>query len=168
MRYGNVLGSKGSIVPFFLKLMREGATSLPITDDRMTRFWISLQQAVDFVLSSLDLMRGGEIFVPKIPSMKITDLASAIAPHLPQHIIGIRPGEKLHELMIDCHSARTTIDMGDRFVIEPEWHFWPYRSYTEDGYSRVEEGFEYGSNVNDVWMEESELLSAVPAVRPAA
>src|SRR5690606_23527262 len=110
VRYGNVVGSRGSVAPFFQRLLDRGATSLPITDDRMTRFWITLDQGVDFVLSSLDVMRGGEIFVPKIPSMRVVDLASAMAPGLKQEVVGIRPGEKLHEMMISADDARTTVD----------------------------------------------------------
>ncbi len=119
MRYGNVLGSRGSVVPLFRKLIAEGATALPITDERMTRFWITLERGVDFVVSCLQSMKGGEIFVPKIPSSTIVDLAKAMAPHLPIKVIGIRPGEKLHEVMITEDDARNTIDLADRYVIEP-------------------------------------------------
>lgn len=157
VRYGNVVGSKGSVVPFFRKLVKDGVKELPITDDRMSRFWITLPQAVDFVLTSLDIMRGGEIFVPKIPSMNIVDLAKAMAPDIPHKIIGIRPGEKLHESMIDDYSSRHTVDIGDRYVIEPDWTFWPRRRFAEDGYPKCEEGFEYRSDLNPDWLSSDQL-----------
>ncbi|HAT36342.1 MAG TPA: UDP-N-acetylglucosamine 4,6-dehydratase (inverting), partial [Rhodospirillaceae bacterium] len=119
VRYGNVLGSRGSVLPFFRNLIEKGATSLPITDDRMTRFWITLDQGVSFVLSSLAMMRGGEIFVPKIPSMKVIDLATALAPDLPTEIIGIRPGEKLHEMLVTEDEARNALNFDDRYLIRP-------------------------------------------------
>ena len=119
VRYGNVIGSRGSVVPFFQDLVRRGAKAIPITDPRMTRFWITLEQGVAFVLSSLALMRGGEIFVPKIPSMKIVDLAHAVAPGLPHEIVGIRPGEKLHEVMITEDDAHMTVQFDDRYAICP-------------------------------------------------
>ncbi len=117
VRYGNVFGSRGSVVPFFKKLMEDGADSLPITDPRMTRFWITLTQGVNFVLSSMELARGGEIFVPKIPSTTMCDLASTIGPKMGQKIVGIRPGEKLHETMIPADDSRWTVEIEDRFVI---------------------------------------------------
>ncbi len=157
VRYGNVVGSRGSIIPFFKKLVANGKTSLPITDVRMTRFWITLSQTVNFTLSSLELMRGGEIFVPKIPSMKITELANAISPGAPHEIIGIRPGEKIHEMMIDEHASRHTVDIGDRFVIEPEWVFWRRQSFLEDGHKLVPEGFEYSSGGNDQWLDAKDM-----------
>lgn len=161
VRYGNVVGSRGSIVPFFRNLVKEGATELPITDERMTRFWITIDQAVNFVMSSFELMRGGEIFVPKIPSMKIVDFAKTLAPGLPIKIIGIRPGEKLHELMVDEHSARATVDIGDRYVIEPEWESWSRKSFLDDGAKQVSEGFIYSSDNNDQWLSEKELLDMI-------
>ncbi len=157
VRYGNVLGSKGSVIPFFRKLIRDGATSLPITDKRMTRFWITLDQAADFVLSCLTMMRGGEIFVPKIPSMNIVDLAKALAPDLKLKNIGIRPGEKLHEIMITEHNAYTTVEMDDRYVIEPEWQYWSRKSFETDGFPKVKEGFEYTSDNNKHWLNQAEL-----------
>jgi len=119
VRYGNVVGSRGSVVPFFQKLLKEGAKSLPITDNEMTRFWITLPQGVDFVLSNLAIMQGGEIFIPKIPSMKIIDLAGAIQSGIKTHIIGIRPGEKLHEWLLTSDEALQTAEMEDRYVIIP-------------------------------------------------
>jgi UDP-N-acetylglucosamine 4,6-dehydratase len=153
VRYGNVVGSRGSIIPFFKRLVAEGKKTLPITDVRMTRFWITIPQAVNFTLSSLEIMRGGEIFVPKIPSMNVLDLAEAVAPGMDHEIIGIRPGEKIHEIMIDEHGARSTIDYGDRYIIEPEWVFWKRKSFLEDGYSQPDEGFEYSSGTNEQWLD---------------
>lgn len=164
VRYGNVLGSKGSVIPFFRELLKNGATELPVTDPRMTRFWITLQEAVAFTLSCLPVMVGGEIFVPKIPSMKITDLIEAMAPDVPQKHVGIRPGEKLHEMMITEHNALHTVDMGDRYVIEPEWSFWTRPSYTEQGYPTMPEGFEYVSDKNDKWMSVEELKSVLQTI----
>lgn len=164
VRYGNVIGSQGSVIPLFRKLLEDGAKELPITDERMTRFWITLPQAVNFVLSCLEIMRGGEIFVPKIPSMKMTDLAEVMAPGMPHKIIGIRPGEKLHESMIDEHSSRCTVDLGDRYAIEPEWKFWPRESYREDGHPGVPDGFEYRSDLNDVWLSGDELSKMIDSL----
>ena len=121
VRYGNVVGSRGSVVPFFKRLLEKGAPELPITDPRMTRFWISLDQGVAFVLSCMELTQGGEIFVPKIPATLVTDLAIAMAPKAKQTVIGIRPGEKLHEMMISADDARSTFALDDRYVIEPEF-----------------------------------------------
>lgn len=154
VRYGNVLGSRGSVVPFFEKLVREGADCLPITDVRMTRFWITLGQGVEFVLSSLSMMRGGEIFVPKIPTMKVTDVARCIAPDLPHKEVGIRPGEKLHEIMITADDARSTIELEDRYVIEPAFAYWKRAPYTEDGAKPVSEDFVYASDSNADWLDE--------------
>lgn len=157
VRYGNVLGSRGSVIPFFRKLLREGATELPVTDERMTRFWITLEQAVAFTITCIDMMRGGEIFVPKIPSMRITDLVTALAPEIETKIVGIRPGEKLHELMITEHNAHTTLDLGDRYIIEPEWNFWDRPAHKDDGHALVPENFEYTSDLNDTWMTVEDL-----------
>jgi UDP-N-acetylglucosamine 4,6-dehydratase len=148
VRYGNVVGSRGSVVPFFQA--RAGTGVLPITDARMTRFWITLQQGVDFVLSSFDRMRGGELFVPKIPSMRVTDLAKAIAPNARIEFVGIRPGEKLHEEMISVDDARRTIDIGDRYLIQPEFGWWG--SGHLDG-TPLPEGFAYTSDRNDTWLD---------------
>ena len=149
VRYGNVVGSRGSVVPFFERMIANGATELPITDERMTRFWITLPQGVAFVLSSLAMMKGGEIFVPKIPSMKVVDLATAMAPNLPHKIIGIRPGEKLHEVMITEDDARTTIALEDRFVVEPA--FAEHRQGRRLAGSPVADRFRYASDTNDEW-----------------
>ncbi|WP_304165197.1 UDP-N-acetylglucosamine 4,6-dehydratase (inverting) [Phenylobacterium aquaticum] len=157
VRYGNVVGSRGSVAPLFQRLLAKGVTELPITDARMTRFWITLNQGVDFVLSSFSLMRGGEIFVPKIPSMKMTELAEAMAPGLPIKVIGIRPGEKLHEMMISVDDARTTVDLGDRYAIEPAFVEYPRESYSKTR-PLVPDGFAYASDTNEEWLSGEGLL----------
>ncbi|MBM3559901.1 MAG: UDP-N-acetylglucosamine 4,6-dehydratase (inverting) [Alphaproteobacteria bacterium] len=157
VRYGNVIGSRGGVVPLFRRLIAEGAASLPITDARMTRFWITLDQGIDFVLSSLAMMEGGEVFVPKIPSMKITDLARHMAPDLPQREIGIRPGEKLHELMITSDDSRSTVEMADRYIIEPAFPSWQRTGYEVRGGRRVADGFSYASDSNDDWLDGARL-----------
>jgi UDP-N-acetylglucosamine 4,6-dehydratase len=156
VRYGNVVGSRGSVAPLFQRLIARGATELPITDPRMTRFWITLNEGVDFVLSSLVLMRGGEIFVPKIPSMKVVDLAQALAPGAALKVVGIRPGEKLHEMMISADDARTTVDLGDRYAIEPAFAEYTRKSFAGE---RLAEGFSYASDVNDEWLSGAALLA---------
>ena len=123
VRYGNVVGSRGSVVPLFKKLIIENAKELPVTDMRMTRFWITLEQGVEFVLKNFSRMQGGEIFIPKIPSMKIVDLAKAMAPNLPIKIIGIRPGEKLHEVMVPKDDSHITLEFDDHFIIQPTIQF---------------------------------------------
>jgi len=158
VRYGNVLGSRGSVVPFFNKLIAEGAASLPITDDQMTRFWITLEQGINFVLSSLQMMRGGEVLVPKIPSMKISDMAEAMAPGMKQHNVGIRPGEKLHEIMITSDDARSTLDLGDRYVITPVFHFWTEEPASFENAQPVAENFSYTSDANTEWLDGPNLL----------
>lgn len=147
VRYGNVAGSRGSVAPFFRRLLERGAEELPITDPRMTRFWITLDQGVNFVLSCLEVMRGGEVFVPKIPASTITDLARIMAPGKPTKIVGIRPGEKLHEAMISADDARLTVDLGDRYAIEPDFVEYARKSFAEDGTGvRVPEGFAFTSD----------------------
>ncbi|MFH0902507.1 MAG: UDP-N-acetylglucosamine 4,6-dehydratase (inverting) [Pseudomonadota bacterium] len=154
VRYGNVIGSRGSVIPYFLRLRRSG--KLPITDVRMTRFWITLEGAARFVLASLVRMSGGEMYVPKLPSTKITDVARAIAPDADHEVVGIRPGEKLHEVLITEDEARKTIDLGDRFVILPpvEWQA-PDREHVG---AHCPEGFRYSSDSNDQWL-------AIPEIR---
>ncbi|WP_262694978.1 UDP-N-acetylglucosamine 4,6-dehydratase (inverting) [Kordiimonas aquimaris] len=164
VRYGNVLGSRGSVIPFFRDLMNKGATELPVTDERMTRFWVTLDQAVAFTISCIDMMRGGEIFVPKIPSMKITDLVTALAPDMAMKMVGIRPGEKLHELMITEHNAPTTLDLPDRYIIEPEWDFWERAPHKADKYPLVAENFEYTSDQNDTWMTVESLRETLKSI----
>jgi UDP-N-acetylglucosamine 4,6-dehydratase len=165
VRYGNVVGSRGSVIPFFQKLITDGADHLPITDPRMTRFWITLPQGVDFVLNSLGRMRGGEIFVPKIPSMRVTDLATSLAPHLPQRVIGIRPGEKLHEVMITEDDARNTVELKDCYIIQPVFAFWEAAPLAEQGARVVPETFRYSSDCNTDWLDEAQLkeMMAAPA-----
>ena len=158
VRYGNVIGSRGSIVPMVRELVENGATSIPITDERMTRFWITLEQGINFVLSSLQMMDGGEVFIPKIPSMKITDLVTALAPDIPTHVIGIRPGEKLHEVMITRDDSRDTIDCGDRYVILPSFKFWGDDSPRPTGVKAIDEGFEYASDSNSEWLSPEALI----------
>jgi len=148
VRYGNVFGSRGSVVPFFQKLADEGAKSLPITDERMTRFWITLTQGVNFVLSSMELMRGGEIYVPKIPSTTITDLARLVGPSLDQHKVGVRPGEKLHETMIPADDARSTVELDDRYVILASFAAAAREAYLNRGAKAVAEDFQYSSDTN--------------------
>lgn len=158
VRYGNVVGSRGSVVPFFRKLMAEGATELPITDERMTRFWITLQQGVDFVLENFVRMHGGEIFVPKIPSIRVVDLAMAIAPELPHRIVGIRPGEKLHEIMCPADDSHLTLEFDDHFVLQPTIRFFNRDvDYTLNGKGErgrpVASGFEYHSGTNTDFLD---------------
>jgi UDP-N-acetylglucosamine 4,6-dehydratase len=148
VRYGNVLGSRGSVAPLFRRLAAEGAAELPITDARMTRFWITLEQGVSFVLSSLAMMKGSEIFVPKIPSTRTAELASAVAPHLPHRLVGIRPGEKLHEVMVPEDDARSTVELDDRYVILPSGHERRRGEYLKLGARPVEDGFSYASDRN--------------------
>ena len=152
VRYGNVVGSRGSVVPYFRKILAEGAKSLPITDSRMTRFWITLPQGVDFVLKSFLRMHGGEIFVPRIPSSMITDLASAMAPDLPQLIIGIRPGEKLHEVMCPSDDAHLTLEFSDYYTIKPTITFFSQPDFAINGLGEkgqpVPYGFCYDSGTN--------------------
>ncbi len=162
VRYGNVLGSRGSVIPYFERLIAEGASELPITEPNMTRFWITLQDGVDFVLKNFERMQGGEIFIPKIPSMKMTEMAKAIAPNLEQKVIGIRPGEKLHELMCPVDDSHITLEFHDHFVIKPSITFSSPIDYStnlikEKGKS-VKAGFEYNSRDNNIWLSHEELL----------
>ena len=161
VRYGNVVGSRGSVIPMFKKLIEEGADFLPVTDQRMTRFWLTLQQGVNFVITSLGLMYGGEIFVPKIPSMRITDLAQALAPDLPLRVVGIRPGEKLHEVMITEDDSRQTLDLSDRYVIEPSFAWWQRDCYASSGATAVAEGFRFASDTNEDWLDADRLKALI-------
>lgn len=150
VRYGNVVGSRGSVVPFFKRLAAEGVTTLPITDERMTRFWITLPQAVQFVIDSFDRMHGGELYVPRIPSMRITDLAAALAPGLETKVIGMRPGEKLHEEMISEQDAYRTRRFDDHYLVKPVLAAWT--DHDDPGGAEVGEGFVYRSDLNDQWL----------------
>ena len=162
VRYGNVTGSRGSVIPFFKKLMREGAIELPITDENMTRFLITLEDGVNFVLKDFERMYGGEIFIPKIPSMYMTELAKAIAPALPHKIIGIRPGEKLHEIMCPADDSHLTLEFDDHFVITPTIQFTFNTDFTENRLGEkgvpVKQGFEYNSGNNTEWLTHEQLL----------
>ncbi len=161
VRYGNVVGSRGSVLPFFRKLIVGGAVDLPITDARMTRFWITLQDGVDFVLKSFQRMQGGELFVPKIPSANIVDLAIAMAPHLPQRMVGIRPGEKLHEMMISRDDSSHAFEFAEHYVIAPSINFNVKSDYQTDGLGEtgrpVDEYFEYVSDSNPHFLSIDEL-----------
>lgn len=162
VRYGNVVGSRGSVVPFFRKQIAEGSSSLPITDLRMTRFWITLQQGVDFVLRNFERMHGGEVYVPKIPSVRVVDLAHAMAPDLPHDVIGIRPGEKLHEVMCPADDAHLTLEFADHFVIRPAIQFAGIADFTvnrlEERGHPVAEGFEYNSGKNPRFLSIEEIV----------
>jgi UDP-N-acetylglucosamine 4,6-dehydratase len=163
VRYGNVVGSRGSVVPLFQKLIREGADHLPITDERMTRFWITLPQGVEFVLKDFERMRGGEIFVPKIPSVRVVDLARAMAPRLPHKTIGIRPGEKIHEVMCPADDSHLTLEFQDHFVIRPTITFsdggntYSPNRLAEKG-RPVAQGFEYNSGSNERFLDVPEIV----------
>lgn len=165
VRYGNVVGSRGSVVPFFKKIIEKGATELPITDVNMTRFWITLPQGVEFVLKAFARMQGGEVFVPQIPSSRITDLASAIAPGIPHKVIGIRPGEKLHEIMCPSDDSHLTLEFHDHFVIQPTISFMSPVDYTVNKLGEkgvpVKQGFEYNSGTNPHFLTVEELKEMV-------
>ena len=156
-RYGNVVGSRGSIIPLFLEQRKRGRVT--VTDERMTRFWLTLEQGARFVAQCIETMRGGEIFVPKIPSMRITDLAKVVAPDCEIEFIGIRPGEKLHEVLLTEDEARHSIDTGDYFIIEPELRFWQKNNGRVG--KPMPEGFRYSSENNTTWLDADELMSMV-------
>ncbi|BAK71770.1 UDP-N-acetylglucosamine 4,6-dehydratase (inverting) [Aliarcobacter butzleri] len=168
VRYGNVVGSRGSVVPFFKKLINEGVKELPITDEKMTRFFITLEDGVNFVLKNFERMQGGEIFIPKIPSMKIVDMAKAIAPNLPHQIIGIRPGEKLHEIMCPADDSHLTLEFEDHYVIKPTIHFTTRMDYQKNLLGElgkpVVQGFEYNSGNNTQWLSSEEFLEMVKKI----
>ncbi len=159
VRYGNVVGSRGSVIPFFQKMKATG--KVPITDERMTRFWITLEQGVEFVLECLDLMEGGEIFVPKIPSMSIMDLARAIAPDCEYEFVGIRPGEKLHEVLVPEDDARRTLEFDNFFVIQPEFAFWNIEGTAYTNGKQCEDGFRFSSDSNTRWLSTEDLHSMI-------
>lgn len=160
VRYGNVAGSRGSVIPFFQRLVKEGKTSLPITDPNMTRFWLKLENAVWLVLKAFETMRGGELFVKKIPSMRIMDLAKAIAPHLDTHIIGIRPGEKIHEQMISQEDARHTLELDGYYIIQPDLTWWKKRAKDIHG-KPVPADFSYNSGTNTEWLSISDMQKLI-------
>lgn len=165
VRYGNVVGSRGSVIPFFQKLLKQGATELPITDERMTRFWITLQNGVDFVIRNFERMHGGEIFIPRIPSATILDLAKAIAPDLPLKIIGIRPGEKLHETMCPGDDSHLTLEFHDHFVIKPAISFTLQVDYQKNRLGEigvpVASGFEYSSGTNPEFLDVAAIRALI-------
>ncbi len=166
VRYGNVVGSRGSVVPVFrAQMVRDGR--ITITDERMTRFWIMLPQAVDLVLYALEHMRGGEVFIPKIPSMRVTDLADAIAPGVPRELIGIRPGEKLHEVLITADESRHTLDAGEVYVVWPEQPWWNAKRPEGLG-EPVPDGFVYSSDTNTDWLDVRELQEMLGELVPTA
>ncbi|MEM5558222.1 UDP-N-acetylglucosamine 4,6-dehydratase (inverting) [Aliarcobacter cryaerophilus] len=168
VRYGNVVGSRGSVVPFFKKLICEGVKELPITDERMTRFFITLEDGVNFVLKNFERMQGGEIFVPKIPSMKIVDMAKALAPNLSHKIIGIRAGEKLHEIMCPADDSHLTLEFNDHYVIKPTIKFTSEADFSKNLLGEVgvpvEQGFEYNSGNNTQWLSSEEFLKMADKV----
>jgi len=156
VRYGNVMGSRGSVIPLFMKLRSTGV--LPITDKRMTRFWITLDRGVEFVLQSLDRMAGGEIFAPKIPSMRVVDLAQAVAPECRLEEIGIQAGEKLHEVIVGEDDARNTVEYDDHYAILPAFHDWDSATYLKrNGGKPCAEGFSYSSDTNTQWLSVDDL-----------
>ena len=165
VRYGNVLGSRGSVIPFFKELIKNGATELPITDERMTRFFITIESGVNFVLKNFARMQGGEIFIPKIPSMKMTELANAVAPTLPHKLIGIRPGEKLHETMCPAGDSHLTLEFHDHFVITPTIQLSGVHNFTKNRLGEkgkpVIQDYEYSSNTNDEWLSSTQLLELI-------
>jgi UDP-N-acetylglucosamine 4,6-dehydratase len=159
VRYGNVVGSRGSVIPFFLEKRKTGV--LPITHPEMTRFWITLEQAAHFVLNALRHMRGGEIFVPKIPSMRITDLARLIGPDCRQDIVGIRPGEKLHEMLVEPEAGRKTLDCSSHYVIQPMLGFWNPNANGYAGKPNCPDGFAYTSDTNEHWVSPAEMKQMI-------
>jgi UDP-N-acetylglucosamine 4,6-dehydratase len=161
VRYGNVVGSRGSVIPLFLAQVEQG--ELRITDERMTRFWITLEQAVAFALSSARIMEGGEVFVPKIPSMRIMDIAAAIAPDAEYTFTGIRPGEKLHEVLVTEEESRHAGELPDAYVIAPEFHPWRAAGFSRG--ERLPEGFRYASDTNDDWLSPERLRAMLPELK---
>jgi len=159
VRYGNVVGSRGSVVPLYIERRKTG--TLPITDKDMTRFWITLEQGATLVLNGLREMHGGELFVPKIPSMKITELARLIAPDCKIQTIGIRPGEKLHEIMIGREDARNTVDCGTHYIIQPMLSFWGQNGKSYSQLPRCPEGFAYTSDANNQWVTDEEMKKMI-------
>lgn len=164
VRYGNVSGSRGSVIPFFRNLLNEGKKILPITDKRMTRIWMTLDDAVSLVVKALEESKGGETYVYKNPSYKITDIAEAMNPNGEIEIVGIREGEKIHECMITSDDSRLTYDYGDHYVIYPNYTWWTKNEYFKQGGNSIEEGWEYNSGTNDVWLSVEELREKIKAL----
>jgi len=157
VRYGNVSGSRGSVIPFFKDLLDQGHTELPVTDARMTRFWMTLDKAVKLVLMAVEKMTGGETFVFKNPSYKVTDICKAMAPDAEMKIVGIRPGEKIHEVMITKDDSRTTYDYGTYYIIYPNFEWFDFERSFKEGGELIEDGFEYGSGSNTDWLSVEQI-----------
>lgn len=164
VRYGNVSGSRGSVIPFFQSLIDDGAKELPITDFRMTRFWITLDEGVDLVFKALNEAKGGEVYVSKIPSYKITDLAKAMLPNAKLKEIGIRPGEKLHEVMITEEDSRLTYDYGDHYIIYPNFDWWNLKTHFKTGGKKVSENFRYASDNNKQWLDVKKIQKGLKEI----
>lgn len=164
VRYGNVSGSRGSVVPFFQSLIDDGAKELPITDFRMTRFWITLDEGVDLVFKALNEAKGGEVYVSKIPSYKIVDLAKAMLPSGKQKEIGIRPGEKIHEVMITEEDSRLTYDYGDYYIIYPNFDWWNLKTHFKAGGKKVSENFRYASDNNKQWLDVKKIQKGLKEI----
>lgn len=169
VRYGNVVGSRGSVIPYFKNLVAQGHTKLPLTDERMTRFFITLDHGVNLVLDTIENLYGGEIVIPKLPSVRMADIVRYLVPDSSPEIVGIRPGEKLHEVMIPLEESRNCADMGDRYIIQPSHHWWNvekfFKAVRKMG-TPVEDTFEYASNTNDWWLVGDELGALIDAVAP--
>ncbi|MBF0558377.1 MAG: UDP-N-acetylglucosamine 4,6-dehydratase (inverting) [Nitrospirae bacterium] len=161
VRYGNVIGSRGSVVPVFLELLGKGAKKLPVTDERMTRFWITLSQGVELVCRAVRESIGGEVFVPKIPSTKITDIVKALCPDCECEFVGIRPGEKLHESLVSEDEGRNAVDLGDIYVILPQFSFQENKHYGYLKYPRMSDGFFYRSDINEKWLSSDEITAMI-------
>ena len=162
VRYGNVINSRGSLVPLYQDLIKNESKFLPVTDEKMTRFWITLDQGVEFVLSNLEIMKGGEIYVPKIPSMKVVDVAKAMAPEIPHKVIGVRPGEKIHEVMITEDDARYTVELEDRFIIFPSKYYKLNKNLKKSVISyNLTEDFKYSSDKNTNWLDKKDFLKLI-------
>lgn len=164
VRYGNVSGSRGSVIPFFKTLIDQGTTEIPITDFRMTRFWITLDEGVDLVFKAISEAKGGEIYVSKIPSYKITDLAKGMLPTATLKEIGIREGEKLHETMITEDDSRTTYDYGDHYTIYPDADWWHKETHFKEGGKKVKDGFRYSSDTNEAWLTDTQIAKLLKTI----
>lgn len=164
VRYGNVSGSRGSVIPFFQTLINQGVKELPITDFRMTRFWITLDQGVDLVFKALEEAKGGEVYVSKIPSYKISDLAKAMLPGAELKEVGIREGEKLHEVMVTEEDSRLTYDYGDHYIIYPNFDWWSVDNFFKKGGKKVKDGFRYASDNNEQWLDEKKIKKGLKEI----
>ena len=165
VRYGNVSGSRGSVIPFFRELLNEGRTELPVTDERMTRFWMTLEDAVNLVIKALEESKGGETYVYKNPSYKVTDIAEAMNPKGHIQIVGIREGEKLHECMITSDDSRSTYDYGDHYIIYPNYIWWNEENYFKKGGQLIAEGWEYNSGTNTQWLDAETLKAKIQELK---